>query len=197
MGQRSQIYVRMDGTQGKILLARYYGWVYGERMVSRARAAIEWVREYLDKDRGNYIPGYADKLIRILDTNFDMRDVQISICLKEEYRDYCPEWEFGDYVFHHDENNNGRLFLDIDIQNKVVKYAFVDSQCNTDSIMDAVSYMDWDYTDTDTDTDWRKDLPADVVATLALNAEYIKSHAVLMTSEELMEYISYDYEGEE
>jgi hypothetical protein len=37
------------------------------------------------------------------------------------------------------------------------------------------------------------------VATLALNAEYIKSHAVLMSPEELMEFISYHYEekGEE
>lgn len=192
MGQNSQIYVRMDGPNGKILLARYYSWVYGERMVSRARAAIEWVRDYLDDGMGELLPGYTPKLVRILDTNFDMRDVQISIDLLEERLEQFPEWKFSDYVFFHRSNNDGRLFLDIDIQNKVVKYAFVDTDCNVEHIMDAVSYMDWDHLD----SEWRKELSADVVATLALNAEYIKSRAVLMTTEELMEFINYDYEGE-
>lgn len=38
MGQRSQIFVRYQETDGtRKLVARYYGWNYGERMISRAR----------------------------------------------------------------------------------------------------------------------------------------------------------------
>ena len=46
MGQRSQIFVRYQETDGtRKLVARYYGWNYGERMISRARHTIEWLKE--------------------------------------------------------------------------------------------------------------------------------------------------------
>ena len=47
MGQRSQIYVRYNknNTQ-KGLIANYYGWNYGERMISRARWGIEFIKEH-------------------------------------------------------------------------------------------------------------------------------------------------------
>lgn len=44
MGQRSQIYIRFNDNRmesGKGLIALYYQWNYGERMVSRARQIIE------------------------------------------------------------------------------------------------------------------------------------------------------------
>ena len=41
MGQRSQIYVRYTNEKGEhFLTARYFGWNYGERMISRARHTL-------------------------------------------------------------------------------------------------------------------------------------------------------------
>lgn len=53
MGQRSQIYIRYNieyqGKQYKGLIARYYPWNYGERMISRARSIIEYIKDkYLE-----------------------------------------------------------------------------------------------------------------------------------------------------
>ena len=87
MGQRSQIFVRYQETDGpRKLVARYYGWNYGERMISRARHTMEWLKE-------NYelISFYAEKIPRILDTNFDMRDCVISSDILKEYQElYGP-----------------------------------------------------------------------------------------------------------
>ena len=41
MGQRSQIYLRHNGD---LVFANYYQWNYGERMVSRARWGIGYIK---------------------------------------------------------------------------------------------------------------------------------------------------------
>ena len=50
MGQRSQIYIRIwdkDNDTPK-LYAKYYGWNFGERMISRARHGIEYIKSYME-----------------------------------------------------------------------------------------------------------------------------------------------------
>ena len=72
MGQRSQIYIRYNvnyisgsSTENptthnfKGLIARYYGWNYGERMVSRARYIIERIHD--EFMRGKWCFGDAEK----------------------------------------------------------------------------------------------------------------------------------------
>ena len=44
MGQKSQIYVRFDK---ELVVANYYRWNYGERMISRARYGIEYIKDCL------------------------------------------------------------------------------------------------------------------------------------------------------
>ena len=45
IGQRSQIYIRLkDRNNNKYLFAKYYGWNYGERMISRARYGIDYIK---------------------------------------------------------------------------------------------------------------------------------------------------------
>ena len=45
MGQRSQIYVRLKDKEGnKYLIAKYFQWNYGERMISRAKYGIEYCK---------------------------------------------------------------------------------------------------------------------------------------------------------
>jgi len=44
MGQRSQVYVRYNK---KLVVTNYYQWNYGERMISRARYGIEYIKDSL------------------------------------------------------------------------------------------------------------------------------------------------------
>ena len=47
MGQRSQIYIRiMDNyNENPILYAKYYSWNFAERMISRAKYGIEYIKK--------------------------------------------------------------------------------------------------------------------------------------------------------
>ena len=77
MGQRSQIYVRYTNDKGEhFLTARYFNWNYGERMISRARHTLEWIKDNVDYADYNFIY-HSEKLARIIDVNFDMHDVMI------------------------------------------------------------------------------------------------------------------------
>ena len=83
MGQRSQIYVRTTDDKGNItFVARYFQWNYGERMISRARHIIEWLREYAKHFTEEAYSFCRDReierLISIINTNFDYKDVAIS-----------------------------------------------------------------------------------------------------------------------
>lgn len=132
MGMRSQIYVRV----GNELVARYYQWNYGERMVSRARYLVEWL------DTGKeYIEYNKDKIYRIADTNFDMIDVVVSTDIIEEYKDWpSEEYEFNEYVFGcPGGNNDGKLY--VYVTEDEVKYAFTDDE---DSPKSAGEYLKWD-----------------------------------------------------
>lgn len=145
MGQRSQIFLRYQETDGtRKLVARYYGWNYGERMISRARHTIEWLKE-------NYelISFYAEKIPRILDTNFDMGDCVISSDILKEYQElYGPEDSLNDVLFYGQDNNDGRLLIDIDNAGNI-KYAFLTSE--SDTPLSSVEYMEWDI-----GSDWNK-----------------------------------------
>lgn len=112
MGQRSQIYVRYNK---KLVVANYYQWNYGERMISRARHGIEYIKDNLLEYR-NFIfndPFQMERLSRIFDTNFDMKDVQISTNIIEEWKDQFFDDNFNDVVFWWQDNNDDRLFVDI------------------------------------------------------------------------------------
>ena len=194
MGQRSQIYIRYNvkdrynEKDRKGLIANYYRWNFGERMISRARGAIEHIAKNLHYD------GYYDqkensvRLSRIADTNFDMRDVQISCDLVYEWYDEYGGVNFNDHVFYHQDNNDGRLL--IDINNGVVKYAFLDDKINLENIMDAEGYMRWNNS-----PEWRESeyLDEEDVKVCEDNICYINDHSMLMTKEEIEEFLSYNY----
>ena len=87
MGQRSQIYVKYGN---KLVVANYYQWNYGERMISRARHGIEYIKDNLIKYKEWLFNNSYEmkRLGRIFDANFDMKDVQIS-------QDIVQEWKIG------------------------------------------------------------------------------------------------------
>ena len=191
MGQRSQIYVRYTRNNKSYLTARYYQWNYGERMISRCRYALEWIKEYMEYDW--HLTTETEKLKRILDTNFDMIDVVLGCDIVEEWKEYKLDGEedwpgsLNDYVFYHQDNNNGKLFIDIKDGN--IKYAFLDYKCNTDKIMSAAKYMNWDF------QGWRTSeyIDDEQKALCEKNLKEIKKLAQLMTKEELEDFINCDY----
>ena len=188
MGQRSQIYVRYqkeDGTNH--LIARYYQWNYGERMISRCRHTLEWIRANIKYDW--YFTNEQETLKRYLDVNFDMKSVVLGCDIIKEWDkcDWQDETTFNEYVFFQQDNNDGKLF--IDIKDGVIKYAFVDTDCPTEHIMNARQYMNWDYEDW-LDSEY---LDAEARQTCINNFEAIESLAELMTEEELDEFINANY----
>lgn len=191
MGQRSQIYVRYQKDGVNYLTARYYQWNYGERMISRCRHSLEWITEMIRYDW--YLTSETEKLKRYLDVNFDMQDIVIGCDIIKEYEEdeYWKDnkYTLNDYVFQCQDNNDGKLF--IDIKNGVIKYAFLDSDCNTDKIMSAAQYMNWDC------KGWRKSVYIDdeQKALCEANIKAIKKLAKLMTAEEIEEFINADYES--
>lgn len=180
MGQRSQIYVRYDK---KIVVANYYGWNYGERMISRARHGIEYVFR-----SGNYME--KEKLSRIFDVNFDMKDVAISGDIREEWKHYFQDENFNDFVFRLQDNNDGKLLVDITTDG-IIKYAFLDYNCNTDNIMNAEQYMDWD------SKGWEqsKYIDSEQKELCRCNLQKINEMAILMTKEEVEDFVNYDYQS--
>lgn len=194
MGQRSQIYVRYNN---KIIIANYYQWNYGERMISRARYGIEYIKHYIDNEFDFVFSDkqYIKKISRIFDANFDMKDVALSSNIFDEFKEeknYCKEnnieVSFNDFIFKHQDNNDGKLF--VDIQDNKIKYAFTDYDC--EKVMNAEQYMIWDM------EDWIEKLKEyeseDAIKTCQENMEEISKMAILMTKEELEEFINYNYE---
>lgn len=189
MGQRSQIYVRYQKDGVNYLIARYYQWNYSERMISRCRHSLGWIENMIPYDW--YFTRETEKLKRILDVNFDMHDIVIGYDIIKEWEecDYKEETSFKEYVFLTQDNNDGKLF--IDIKGDVIKYAFLDYDCNTNRVMSAAQYMQWDC------PSWRKSEYIDDEQKILCetNIKTIKKMAKLMTKEEIEEFISADYES--
>lgn len=193
MGQRSQIYVRIKGKGETKLIAKYFQWNYAERMISRAKHGIEWIKSeipYLDWEETQ------KKLDRILDVNFDMRDVMLSPNIIQEYKDWVENYDdkedsinnsegFKDFVFINQDNNDGKLFIDVDVENKTVKFCLTDYNLN---ILSPKKYMDWDY------EDWKDSeyLSKEAKRTCEDNIEYLET-IEQMTEEDLQDFINYDY----
>lgn len=194
MGQRSQIYVRING---KLVVTNYYQWNYGERMVSRARYTIEWLDDYVKNDwllffMSPNCPSYQKQLSRICDTNFDMLDVAISHNIIKEWKEQFPKKPFKEVVFTGQDNNDGQLF--IDVTDNGVKYAFVTSNEWYDKVLNPIEYMNRDENES-----WiipTNYLTVSEINTCIKNCRWIMKNAQLMTVEELKEFINKDYSKE-
>ena len=186
MGQRSQIYVRCTKENGeKYLYARYYGWNYGERMVSRAKHSLEWINAM--KNNFWVFTHEPQRLIRILDTNFDMQDVVISSDIIKEWDEIFPEENFNNCCFKWQDNNDGKLFIDIDENTMSIKYCFTDRDISKP--LTAAQYMRWNH------KEWRqsKYISKEQKALCEKNIRQIPRLAKLMTMEELTDFITCDY----
>ena len=177
MGQRSQIYIRYPAGEKKGLIARYFSWNYGERMVSRASGIIK-----MAKRQSSFDDEGIKKLILVCDVNFDMRDISLSSDIIEEVAVFCEG--VSNELFAQD-NNDGQLL--VDIRNGVVKYAFIPYYDNP-AFLDGEGYLAYDL-----GMDWREKLDPEVLAYTEKNLAFIAESAVLMSEDEVREFLSYDY----
>lgn len=151
MGQRSQIYVIYKDNQNRdCISATYFQWNYGERMVSRARYLMGWIKDqnlFYSSDNNLFSLSYVAYKIRyIASVNFDYKDVVIGQDLIEEWKAYkqgVPNANLNDYIFNAD-NNDGCLFIDARIP-KHLKYAFTTYDYK-DGVMGPEAYLKWDGT---------------------------------------------------
>lgn len=151
MGQRSQIYVVYKNNQNRdCISATYFQWNYGERMVSRARYLMGWLKDqnlFYSSDNNLFSLSYVAYKIRyIASVNFDYKDVVVGTDLIEEWK-ACyrgsTNISLSDYIFYAD-NNDGRLF--IDARNpKHLRYAFTTYDYK-DGVMGPEAYLKWDHT---------------------------------------------------
>lgn len=196
MGQRSQIYVRYNG---KLLFARYFQWNYGERMISRARYGIEYIKDYLDNGyTWVFDPRTSDcrKLQRIFDVNFDMKDVALSTDIVQEYKEYGDGFEVCDYIFNQQDNNNGQLFVDI-VGNQILYcFRYWDYPSHNDLILDGNEYMKHDVSPSWPGTPDHNPaydncyLEKDEIDTCLENIKEIESMANLMSREQLDDFLT-------
>ena len=185
MGQRSQIYIRIwdKDKENPKLYAKYYGWNFGERMISRARHGIEYIKSYME-----YISleSAQEKINRMFDINFDMKDILLtSDIIKEWLEQFSDSYNSNEYIFECIDNNDGKLFIDV-TKDGEIKYCFTDYDMK---MMTPVKYMNWDF------PGWRnsEQLSKEEVKICEDNIAYIKKNAKFMTSEELQDFIDFDY----
>ena len=149
MGQRSQIYVIYKDNQNRnCISATYFQWNYGERMVSRARYLMGWIKGQslvYSSDNNLFSLSYVVHKIRyIASVNFDYKDVVIGQDLIEGWKAYkqgVPNANLNDYIFNAD-NNDGCLFIDARIP-KQLRYAFTTYDYK-DGVMGPEAYLKWD-----------------------------------------------------
>ena len=180
MGQRSQIYVIYKDNQNRdCISATYFQWNYGERMVSRARYLMGWIKGQslvYSSDNNLFSLSYVVHKIRyIASVNFDYKDVVIGQDLIEEWKAYkqgVPNANLNDYIFNAD-NNDGCLFIDTRIPQQL-RYAFTTYDYK-DGIMGPEAYLKWD------------DVPQKIRNTkfTKRNINWITHNAKLMKKEEL------------
>lgn len=194
MSQRSQIYVRLvrlnyeNGHAKKeiCLIANDYGWNFAERMISRARYAIERITEHQRHGSGCFGESDILKLRRILDVNFDMKDIVLSSDILKEYEEYGSDENLNEFVFNNQDNCDGQLYIDI-LENGNIRYAFLDWDADAENVMDAESYMAWDMRGSDWQTP-TEHMSQKVIDTCLENIKEIKSMALLMTAEEVLKF---------
>lgn len=195
MGQRSQIYIRYNmndesGRNYKGLIARYFGWNYGERMISRARYIIEELQDEFMKYKWYF--GDREKLEKIkrfCETNFDKKDIIFSSdIIKEIKEDFNGDME---YLFDQ-ANNDGQLF--IDVTDDGIKYCFM-SFYNEGKPMDGEHYMKWNC-ENENHRNWHipyENMDLETIHYTERNIKQIEQMAVLMTAEEIKSFVADDY----
>lgn len=189
MGQRSQIYIHFHVGDDEGMTARYFQWNYGQHMISRARSVIEFLEKCRKKPFRFRGVESMTILSRFCDIDFDMRDMDISVDILE----YCKSsGNFDAESVFGQPNNDGQLL--IDVTDDGIRYCFIDYYTEP-TPMNAEQYMKWN-TECESYPDWHKPdeyTDRETIAYTERNIAFIDSVAVLMTEQEVREFLDRDY----
>lgn len=182
MGQRSEIFVFYEQNGKKHVVARYFGWNYAERMVSRVTYTAKWL-----KNRINLSFNKAD-LVSIIETNFDIVDHLKSSDIINHYNGRDAVSVLPDGML-----NDGRGFIFVSEKGDV-KYCFTDN----DSLepLDANAYMIFDTSCCYNKYKWtnREYRFSAQMKKCRDNIRWLKKNASLLTRDELNTLIKGVYE---
>lgn len=183
MGQRSQIFVRFEKNPGeKEIVARYYKWNCGDQMISIVYHTIEWLKKHLDLNNcgsGQYLLWNQKEFIRILGTKYDLGDVVIITDILNKYGDY---WK---------DDNDGKVLIDIQCDG-AIKYALL---IRNNTLCNPSEYMLWNL--------WiesilpNKPIPRRMIDNIGNHIQELSESAMLMTEEEVKEFMEYKRREEE
>lgn len=187
MGQRSQIYVAWEKENGeRELIARYFQWNYGNRMISRAAGIINCLFENLKYSFEFQSDSFKQKIKQMAETNFDYCDITLSSDIIQEYKETGNKDNFSEFVFTSQDNNDGQFYCFVDLKNKKIKYGFVRytaSNCDND-ILSAKEYIEpYKPYFTEYEAKFTKE-----------NLALINEKAELISDHELSEFVNFDYD---
>ncbi len=201
MGQRSQIYIRIDdGAENKVLIPLYFQWNYADGMISRVQSVIESIHEIPTVSSLLWDIKQSDFIRRSAEINFDKRSIADSHNIFEEYCFWGNGTKLNDFVFFAQDNNDGQAYIDVKFKGdkKTISYCFADYEGNF--LGDAEAYMKFEYQGlTDSGLDWREYVKNseyvkdDVIDIVEKNHTYLKDNANLMTEEDLKAFQNDDY----
>lgn len=182
MGQRSEIYVAYETKDGKKVVARWFGWNYGERMISRIAYTAKWLQSHIkyDIDKVN--------LISIIETNFDIVDHQKSDNIVSRW-DGRPERLS---VYDNGGLNDGRGFLYVALDG-TIKYCFTNN--HKIKPLDCDGYMLFDTESCYPQYQWINEeyKNSERMSKCRENIKWLCRNAGVMTQEELDEFVHADY----
>lgn len=216
MGQRSQMYVIAKEDNKYYLTANYYGWNYGERMISRARGTLEQIiNDYIRYHW--FLTNETTKLRRIMDINWDMHDIILSSDIVKEFTDDYEEYwktegntyaqDFFDFCFSGQDNNNGQMYMyiDLDVEEPKVKMCFTQYTFKEDSnVLNANEYLNLDLVYNEPQT-WQEYMikseyyDTETILYTEQNIKYIEENSEILSKDELLDILktlSLQYEKE-
>ena len=216
MGQRSQLYVIAKQANQYYLTARYYGWNFGERMISRARGTLEQIVEDYLSHTLYLTSAHEKKLSRVMDVNWDMHDVIISQDIVEEFDDILYEEngedgtyaeQFYDCCFCNQDNNNGQMYLFVDLDADAREDQLFIGFCSrtvdsAEKMLSAEEYLNEDISDGK--KPWDEHMKEseyyddDTIEYTRKNIEYISENAKMLDRdilEDILQEVSKQYEA--
>ena len=126
MKMSSQMYVAING---KLEVANYYNYNYGDSMVSRVRYGMEYIMKCID----NPIMMHGEVFRRYLDIDFDKKSLNISL---DVIYNHVSSYDVFDW-----DTNDGKVFISVDTSTNEIKYCFTD---NDNRLLNVDQYLNWD-----------------------------------------------------
>ena len=188
MSERMQVYIRYCNEGNTKIWARDFSWCFGSRAISRARYTIEYIIHNFKYNRS----GMCEKLLHILETNFDFVDYMKTTDIISEWRKFHKDASFTDMIENY-ANDDGYLFIDVNTQKDFIHYAFawnedIYNPLTAEDYMEACYGSTWEISLSENETDIEP-IYENIEFLNTASKEY-KKDVRIMSDEELKTFVS-------